>query len=164
VILTSALWLTACAGAPAGLKVGVSSAGSESSTPKVPAPPRPPWPDFAQAKTWPEAAPPWTALGHFRDGTRVRVRVLPEVLTAYWALAAESPLPPDARVAAFHESPAGELLGAYVLEKRGGAWSALELDAQGGLVDGDPERCLRCHAQAPVDHLFGLGQRPEPPG
>jgi hypothetical protein len=84
------------------------------------------------------------------------VRVEPPALDAYRALAVEKPMPDGARVMAWHESPQGQLLGGYLLEKRSGAWRASELDARGALVAGDGEACLRCHAMAPTDHLFGL--------
>jgi hypothetical protein len=84
------------------------------------------------------------------------VRVEPHVLEAYRALAVESPMPDGARVMAWHESPQGELLGGYLLEKHAGRWSALELDARGAVVPDDLVRCVRCHDMAPTDHLFGL--------
>ena len=128
-----------------------------------------PWPDFAAARAWPEAAPAVTALVHRRDGTLVRVRVEPPALEAYLALTRHSPMPERARIAAFHESPAGQLLGVYVLEKRAGAWTALELDAAGARLPNDGSACLRCHDLAPTDHLFGItsrtpGQAPAPAG
>jgi hypothetical protein len=109
------------------------------------------------------------ALAHRRDGTLIRVRVEPQALEAYRALASGSPMPEDARVAAFHESPAGQLLGVYVLEKRAGAWAATELDAAGTRLPNDGSACLRCHDLAPTDHLFGvtgraLGQAATPAG
>lgn len=121
--------------------------------------PRLPWPDFAAARGWSEAAPAVTALGHRRDGTRIRVRVEPKGLQAYRALATDSPMPEGARVAAFHESPSGELVGVYVLEKRAGVWTATELDAHGSQLPNDGSACLRCHDLAPTDHLFGLASR-----
>jgi hypothetical protein len=114
------------------------------------------WPDFAAALAWPEAAPPVRALAHRRDGTLIRVRVEPSALLAYRALSAEAPMPDGARVIAWHEATTGQLLGGYLLQKRAGAWSALELDARGALVPGDHGACVRCHDMAPTDHLFGL--------
>lgn len=69
-------------------------------------------------------------------------------------------MPEGARVVAWHETPTGTLLGGYMLEKRGGAWAATELDAGGTLVPGDHARCVRCHDMAPTDHLFGVRQAP----
>jgi hypothetical protein len=114
------------------------------------------WPDFAQARAWPEAAAPTVALGHRRDGALVHVRVEPAALAAYRDLSVEAAMPEGARVVAWHESRGGTLLGGYVLEKRAGTWAGLELDADGALVLGDPARCLRCHDMAPTDHLFGV--------
>jgi hypothetical protein len=68
-------------------------------------------------------------------------------------------MPDGARVAAFHESPAGQSLGVYVLEKRAGAWGAIELDAVGARLPNDGSACLRCHELAPTDHLFGITSR-----
>jgi hypothetical protein len=122
-----------------------------------------PWPDFAAALAWPEAAPPWVALGHRRDGTLIHVRVAPDGLTAYRALSAEAVMPDGARVVAWHEAPGGGLLGGYLLEKRGGVWSAIQLAADGSLVPGDRAACVRCHDMAPTDHLFGVRSAPPPP-
>lgn len=155
-MLPLAVQTGACSGAQTTGLVGVSSAAperSESSTP-VPLPP-PLWSDFASARAWPEAAPPSVARAHFRDGTLVHVRVEPPGLEAYRKLAADSPMPPDARIVAWHETRSGQLRGGYLLEKRQGAWSAREIDSAGGLVSGDPSLCLRCHQMAPTDHLFG---------
>ena len=132
-------------------------------------PPRLPWPDFAAARNWSEAAPAVAALAHRRDGTLIRVRVEPAALVAYRALASDSPMPDGARVAAFHESPAGQLLGVYVLEKGAGVWAATELDAKGARLQNGGSACLRCHDLAPTDRLFGLtsrvpGQPPAPAG
>jgi hypothetical protein len=124
--------------------------------PLVVAPPRAPWPEFAAARTWPEASPPSVALGHRRDGTLVHVRVEPSALAAYRELSAASAMPDGARVVAWHEAAGGALLGGYVLEKRAGAWSALELDGTGSVVPSDHASCLRCHDMAPTDHLFGV--------
>ncbi len=148
--------LPACSAAPA-TPVGVSSFEAEPAA--APAKARPAlatWPAFAQAQTWPEVAPPVPALQHYRDGTRIRVRVEPASAEPYRALATESPMPDGARVAAFHETPAGDLRGVYVLEKQNGAWTALSLDARGTALPVDTARCVRCHALAPTDFLFGV--------
>jgi hypothetical protein len=100
-----------------------------------------------------------TALAHRRDGTLIHVRVESSALAAYRSLATESPMPEGARVAAFHESPAGVLLGGYVLEKRASGWVATELDARGNRLANDGAACLRCHDLAPTDHLFDVASR-----
>jgi hypothetical protein len=132
------------------------SAPERASAAPLPEPPRPAWPDFAAARAWPEAAPPSVALAHRRDGTLVHVRVEPSALAAYRELSAEAGMPEGARVVAWHEGAGGALLGGYLLEKRGGSWSAQEIDAKGALVPGDHASCLRCHDMAPTDHLFGV--------
>jgi hypothetical protein len=99
------------------------------------------------------------ALAHRRDGTRIHVRVEASSLDAYRALAVDTLMPEGARVAAFHEAPSGQLLGGYVLEKRAGVWTALELDARGAQIPNDGAACLRCHDLAPTDHLFGVTSR-----
>jgi hypothetical protein len=141
--------------------VGVSDAVPEAPTARASAePPRPSWPDFATARAWPEAAPAAVSLSHRRDGTLVHVRVAPEALPAYLALATDSPMPEGARVVAWHESPSGQLHGGYLLEKRDGAWSASVIDEHGALVPGHHDACLRCHDMAPTDHLFGRRAAP----
>jgi hypothetical protein len=126
----------------------------------------PRWSDFAAARSWPEAGPAVRALVHRRDGALIHVRIdpaIPEALNAYRALSAESAMPEGARVIAWHETPSGQSLGAYLLQKREGAWSALEIDRDGSVIpreaDGAGAACMRCHDMAPTDHLFG---RPEP--
>jgi hypothetical protein len=99
------------------------------------------------------------ALAHRRDGTLIHVRVEASSLAAYRALSTEALMPEGARVAAFHRAPSGQLLGGYVLEKRAGAWSALEIDARGAPLPNDGVACLRCHDLAPTDHLFGVTSR-----
>jgi hypothetical protein len=92
------------------------------------------------------------------------VRVEPSALAAYQALSAESPMPDGARVMAWHEAAAGGLLSGYLLQKRAGVWSALEVDAHGYVVPGDRSPCVRCHDMAPSDHLFGPRSAvPSPP-
>lgn len=150
--------LVACHAPEPGTPVGVSTAQPESGVASAKREtPRVAWADFDAARAWPEAAPPSRALSHRRDGTLIHVRVLPAALDAYRALAQESAMPDGARVMAWHESPSGQLLGGYLLEKANGAWKASEVDAAGALVPGDGAGCLRCHDMAPTDHLFGLG-------
>ena len=139
----------------------MSDAVPEREEPRAPQLATVPWSDFAAAQTWPEAAPPWRALAHRRDGTLIHVRIdphVPESLAAYRTLPVESALPEGSRVIAWHETPAGGLLGGYLLAKRAGAWTALEVDARGSVIPGDRSSCMRCHDMAPTDHLFG------PPG
>jgi hypothetical protein len=155
--LGAASWLVAgCHAREAGTPIGMSTAVPEAERVTPPAPPRVAWVDFEAARAWPEGAPPSRALSHRRDGSLIHVRVEPAGLEAYRTLAVDAPMPDGARVVAWHESPAGQLLGGYLLEKRGGSWSASEIDARGVRVAGDGSACLRCHDMAPTDHLFGL--------
>jgi hypothetical protein len=153
-----------CAVRQPGTPIGMSDAVPEKTrAPEAEVPPAP-WPDFAVARTWPEAAPASVALGHRRDGTLVHVQVEPAALAAYRELSVETAMPEGARVVAWHESPSGTLLGGYLLQKHSGAWTALELDPNGALLPGDHARCVRCHDMAPTDHLFGArsAARPAP--
>ena len=161
-LVTSALGVSACAAPEPKTPVGMSDNVPERAGP-VPAveAPRPQWADFAAARAWPEAAPPSVALAHRRDGALVHVQVEPSALAAYRALSVESGMPDGSRVVAWHETAGGVLLGGYLLEKRGGAWSAQEIDARGALVTGNHSSCVRCHDMAPTDHLFGV-RSPEP--
>lgn len=142
----------------------MSDALPDAPTPRTPEVAREPWSDFAAASAWPEAGPATPALSHRHDGTLIHVRVAPPGLAAYRALAVDAPMPDGSRVIAWHEAPTGSLLGGFLLEKRAGAWSALELDAHGGVIPGDRTACVRCHDMAPTDHLFGLpSAAPVPP-
>lgn len=150
------LALPACGAAQPGTPIGMSDAAPETAPPPPQTEqPRVAWPDFDAARAWPEAAPPAVALAHRRDGSFVHVRVEPAALPAYLELAVDSPMPEGARLVAWHESPAGQLLDGYLLEKRAGTWSATVIDAHGSLVPGSRDACLRCHDMAPTDHLFG---------
>jgi hypothetical protein len=153
----------ACTTRPATTPVGVSDSEPEQTPARALAAAATPWSDFASALAWPEAAPAWRALAHRRDGTLIRVRIdpaLPEALAAYRALSVESHLPDGARIIAWHETPSGTLLSGYLLEKHGGNWSALEVDARGSVIPGDRAACVRCHDMAPTDHLFGPVGKP----
>lgn len=151
----SALFLCfACASPPTKL-VGVSDAAYEPPRAvRTLQKPQATWPELEAARAWPEAAPPFAARAHRRDGTLVHIRVEPSSLTAYRELAVESPLPDGARVIAWHLSPAGQVLDGYLLSKQSGAWTAAVIDERGTLNPGPPA-CLRCHDMAPADHLFG---------
>lgn len=163
------VWLAlACSASPPRTPVGISDAAPEPETQRATSLPAPRWSDFAAARSWPEAGPPVRALVHRRDGSLIHVRIdpaIPEALTAYRALAAESAMPEGTRVIAWHENPSGESLGAYLLQKRKGAWSPLQIDREGIVIpiEGDREgaACMRCHDMAPADHLFGA---PKPAG
>lgn len=133
----------------------MSDAAPEPATSAAPEPPRVAWPDFAAARAWPEAAPAFVAMNHHRDGSLLHVRVEPAFVDAYRELAVETAMPSGTRIVAWHETARGELLGGYLLSKRGDTWSADEVDAKGGLVVADHARCIRCHDMAPTDHLFG---------
>lgn len=142
--------------------VGVSDAAPEPEPPRAAPPPGPAWSDFAAARSWPEAAPPMRALVHRRDGAHIHVRVdpaIPGALAAYRALSTETAMPEGSRIIAWHETSSGQALGGYLLQKRGGVWSPLQIDAQGSVMPNDGERddsaCMRCHDMAPTDHLFG---------
>ncbi|RYZ03758.1 MAG: hypothetical protein EOO73_26335 [Myxococcales bacterium] len=164
----AAVALSACgsasASAPPAQLVGVSDAPPDA--PRAPAPaalPRQVWPELDAARAWPEAGPAVVSLAHRRDGSLVHVRVdPPTALPAYLALAAAAPMPEGARVLAWHETPAGQVVDGYLLEKRGGAWSAAVIDARGALVTASQSACLRCHDMAPADHLFGRRSPPPP--
>jgi hypothetical protein len=110
-----------------------------------------------EALHWPEVGQASPPLGHLgAAGLRLRVRVEPSALSAYAALATEAPLPNGSRLAAFHESAEGELRSVYVLEREAAGWRALELAPDGTIATSDAARCLRCHAMAPYDGVFGV--------
>ncbi len=152
--------LAGCSAPQHSTPIGMSDAVPENPSPKLVATPRVQWADFAAARGWPEASPAAPALGHRRDGTLIHVRVEPSGLAAYRELSAEAAMPDGTRVVAWHETPAGALLGGYLLEKGAGVWSAQELDARGALVVSDHASCVRCHDMAPTDHLFGPRSTP----
>lgn len=162
--MAGAVLVVGCASVPPAKLVGVSDAMPEAPrASELAPPPRPAWPELQAARAWPEAAPAAVALVHRRDGSLVHVRVEPAALPAYLALAVDSPMPDGARVIAWHETPSGQVLDGYLLEKRAGAWSAATIDAHGALGTGSHSACLRCHEMAPTDHLFGRRSPPRAP-
>ena len=161
-LVAASLGWAGCAAHAHGTPIGMSDAVPEPRRAPVAETPRVAWPDFAAARAWPEAAPAFVALAHWRDGTLIHVAVEPSGLTAYRDLSVESPMPDGARVMAWHETPAGALLGGYLLEKHAGIWAAQQLDAQGAVVVREHASCLRCHDMAPTDHLFGPRSAPPP--
>jgi hypothetical protein len=132
---------------------------------RVPAPNAParakitPWARFAEVSAWPTVTEaPFPSQGHQAELPSARVRASPEAREAYAALVQDSVLPEGSVLALFHESADGVTRGAvYVMQKTGGSWQYLLLDAVGREGSGAiPGRCAGCHADAPADHLFGL--------
>jgi hypothetical protein len=117
------------------------------------------WERFVEISTWPtvtEASFP--SQGHHPDLPSARIRTSPEARETYVALVQDSVLPEGSVVAQFHASPDGSTRGGvYVMQKTGGRWRYLLLDALGRVqTEGNAGRCARCHADAVADQLFGL--------
>jgi hypothetical protein len=85
------------------------------------------------------------------------VRVTPETaVPLYLGLTRGQTLPEGTRIAAFHTGRDGEARWVYVLEKVAAkGWSALAVEPDGTLAQGDLTACLSCHEDAPADSVFG---------
>jgi hypothetical protein len=144
---------------------------------RPPAPPTPSrhavesrWERFAEARSWPLAAPPSVARGHAAGEYIASVRVPSAYRDAYRGLVAGERWPVGMSIAAFHERRADHEPGSiYAMTKLpAGDWEYV-VAAPDGVVEsrGTIDLCARCHADAPADSLFGVSARvaesPEPP-
>ncbi len=123
---------------------------------------------------------PWEHAGELSALTSIDDRVLPSrghnppywsgnvkvnaaLDTTYRALGPESRVAAGSIALEEHKDSEGKRGPTYAMVKReagfdvqGGDWEYLVLDAQGGVEQrGAIPLCARCHADAPVDHLFG---------
>ncbi len=126
--------------------------------------PRPTYARFEEALAWPPIdSAPFEVQGHPRAQPLALTHVSPDAREAYGALVTDGALPDGSVVAMEHRGADGVTRGTvYVMEKRDGAWSYLEVDARGGVLDPAPTRCPICHAGAVADHLFGPPRRKPP--
>jgi hypothetical protein len=156
-LLCSALLVLAC-GAP-------SRAIPPAPTPP-PAPPpvkREAWPGFAEVRSWPPAAAPFSEVGHAGAGRVAVVRVSPTAQPTYEHLTQDSVLPEGTVLALFHDEATARPGPVYVMEKRSGKWAFGRLGPDGTILGDAAElgRCARCHRDGVADGVFGL---PHPRG
>ena len=112
---------------------------------------------YAQVQHWPLASTaPFTSRGHPPEQT-VEVRVNEAARASYANLVTDTVFP-DGSVLVELSRGTGH---SYAMSKSNGAWSYLELDTKGRLLDrGALGFCAACHAQAPADYVFGPARVP----
>jgi hypothetical protein len=125
--------------------------------------PRPPssvphWERFEESTGWPLVAE-GIQSGHGADDLVVRIRVAPPFRSAYVGLVAGQRWPVGMAVAAFHEQRGTHAMGqVYAMTKiADDRWEYVVSRADGALeARGSIPLCVRCHAEARADSLFGL--------
>ena len=128
--------------------------------------PRPPrsvqsWERFEESRGWPLAAAD-VPSAHGADEFVVQIRVAPMFRSAYLGLVAGQRWPVGMAVAAFHQRRGtGAADSVYAMVKIAeDRWEYVVSRADGVLeARGSLPLCLRCHAEARADSLFGLSAR-----
>lgn len=160
--------LAACASQPDDLRhPGVSDRAAEAPSPRAATS------AAATSEPWEHAAalPALLSIddrvlpsrGHNPPYWSGHVKVNAALDAAYRALGPESRVAAGSIVIEEHKDSEGKPAPTYAMVKRdagfdvqGGDWEYLVLDAQGRVEQrGAIPLCARCHADAPVDHLFG---------
>lgn len=109
---------------------------------------------YAAMQRWPAVnSSPFVSHGH-QPEQLVDVRVNDLAQPLYAPLVPDTRFPDGAALAELAHDRSG--LG-YLMRKNAGTWSYAQLDARGRvLAQGTAAPCVRCHAQAPGDQVFGL--------
>jgi hypothetical protein len=119
------------------------------------------WAGLAEAEQWPAMGTSFVSRGHGAGEYVVTVRVPESYAALYRGLVTGAQLPAGMTVAAFHEHR-GERASVYVMTKEASDdWAYLVVRPDGVLEPaGAVALCARCHAEAPVDSLFGSPRGP----
>lgn len=119
-------------------------------------PPRKRWDYFERSKSW-AITSRFRSTGHYHGAYEAEVRIPLRFAKAYSEVPYQKDLPDGLTAAMFHYAPGtAQLTGVLVLSLKHQRWSALILDASGYVLEPRETLCLRCHADAPADTLFGL--------
>ncbi len=153
--------IAACAETAQGPLAGASDVWARAPTPTSAPPasaPRAIWEGYAEVLRAPVVtSAPFASRGHLPEQS-VEVRVNDVARQPCAALVTDTVFPDGSLVDELSPSASGN---GYAMRKNAGVWSYFELDPRGGLLTGSaPERCARCHAQAPADQVFGLPRAP----
>ena len=116
------------------------------------------WEGYAELLRLPTVTSgPFASRGH-QPEQQVDVRANDSARASYGALVTDSVFPDGSLLAELSHNASGN---GYVMRKRAGVWSYLELDPQGVvLASGALLLCAGCHAQAPSDRVFGMPRTP----
>jgi hypothetical protein len=119
---------------------------------------REPWPRFAEVASFPALnEEPFPTRGHLIKPSHAIVRVSPEARADYLALVTDTVLPEGSTIAMFHASQDGNEKGlVYVMEKKGGTWTFVALNADGSPMPENVSGCALCHRGGVADQVFGL--------
>jgi hypothetical protein len=116
------------------------------------------WERFEESRGWPLVADDIPS-GHGADDLVIQVRVAPPFRSAYVGLVAGQRWPVGMAVAAFHQRRRTHTAGSvYAMTKvDDDRWEYIVSRADGALeARGSIPLCVRCHAEARADSLFGL--------
>jgi hypothetical protein len=117
------------------------------------------WELFETVKSWPVVNhEPFASPDHARGCCRARVRVSPASRESYLELVPDSRLEPGTVVASFlHDAATDRLRVVFAMQKDEDGWQYLSVRSDGTLLAaGAVPECVRCHAEAVADSLFGL--------
>jgi hypothetical protein len=119
---------------------------------------REPWPRFLEVASFPALNDvPFPTRGHLIKPSHAIVRVSPEARADYLALVTDTVLAEGSTLAMFHTSQDGNEKGlVYVMEKKGGSWTFVALDADGSPTSESVSGCALCHRGGVADQVFGL--------
>lgn len=118
----------------------------------------------AKRRRWPRAdeldaltAVPGRGMSEHLGVRYERSVLINETAESYRRLIPHQPLPVGTLVAQRHHPPGSDaVVSWYLMEKTPEGWRFLVLDPERRVAAReDLEPCLRCHAEAPHDHLFG---------
>jgi hypothetical protein len=168
--LTISLLLSACGPG----KTPISVPGDTPAVPDAssgPARSEPPktaqlWTRLAEVRGWgPVNDKPFVSEGHPPGHYLANVHVSPEAREAYLGLMPGGELPVGTVLAELQHDPRRDQPGPIfaMLKMAPGRWEFLAAEPDGRIRErGQLALCVRCHAEAVADHLFGLPSADEP--
>jgi hypothetical protein len=149
-----------CCTRSAGVQVAPPGLNQEepASRPEAPAKASPVADWFARSKDWPLASERPLPSAHLGRAHRAQIRVNPEASEAYRTLVADTAFADGTLLVEFlSDANTGANGPVFALERRAGAWTFWQLDAEGRVQEtGALPFCAGCHAGAPAAPVFGL--------
>lgn len=149
-----------CGAEPAAVP-GTTRRSPETRSP-APRPAQPLWAERTRVRDW-ALVPDQSFLSRGHPGRwTTRIRVPPELRSAYLARAPSFAFPIGTLLVAELTADGGGPGPSLVMSKRDAAtWDFFEVDADGRIDSRSAMACARCHAEAPHDQVYGVpGQAP----
>ena len=115
------------------------------------------------SESWPTSTEEWfIAKGHYGGTFEGRVRISPAALEAYRVHTSGARFEPGSTLIMLHRSRAtGKPGPVHVMQKQASGWEYRVLAADGVLErEGQLPPCVRCHAEAASDSVFGPPHAP----